>query len=159
MPEVRSRGATRRDTWRSRGNSAGEVSWLDVRLEEESTERTRLELEHAADVPEEMWRQYGPGAVGVGWDLGLMGLDGHLASGEAFDHEEAEAWSLSAEGKAFIRGSSEAWARASIASGTEESAARAAAARTTAFYTGDGGGGEAPVDPAVELGGSSQPVG
>ena len=39
-----------------------------------TTRRPVLELEHTAVVPEERWDQYGPGAVGVGWDQGLLGL-------------------------------------------------------------------------------------
>jgi hypothetical protein len=38
-----------------------------------------------------------------------------------------------------VRGSSDDWCRASIAAGTDETAAKAAAARTTAAYTGTGG--------------------
>ena len=44
---------------------------------------TRLELEHVArdaDVPAEMSEMFGPGATGVGWDGGLLGLGLHLAS-------------------------------------------------------------------------------
>lgn len=118
----------------------GGVTWLDVRLAEESDGGTRLELEHMAPADiggEGMWEQFGPGATGVGWDLALVGLYNHLTSGEAVDPAEAAAWSMSDEGKAFIGGCSEGWGRASIAAGTPQAAAMAAAARTTAFYTGD----------------------
>jgi uncharacterized protein YndB with AHSA1/START domain len=119
-----------------------EVSWLNVTLAAEAA-GTRLELEHIAHVSDERWDQFGPGAVGVGWDLGLMGLASHLASGAAVDRAVAFAWQASAEGKAIMREFSEAWGRASIAAGTDEAAARAAAGRTSAFYTGEpaGGGG------------------
>jgi hypothetical protein len=53
------------------------------------------------------------------------------------DPKKAMAWLASADGKAFIRHSSEAWGLASIAAGTEPSSARAAARRTTAAYTGE----------------------
>jgi hypothetical protein len=98
--------------------------------------RTRLELEHTAHVNDERWVQYGPGAVGVGWDLALMGLTGHVESAKTVDPSEAEAWSASDEGRRFITLSSQAWGEASIAAGTEPGMARAAADRTTAFYTG-----------------------
>ena len=49
----------------------GEVSWIEVRLTEEGPDRTQLVLEHIAHVDDERWTQFGPGAVGVGWDLGL----------------------------------------------------------------------------------------
>ena len=114
----------------------GETSWVTVTLTQDGA-GTRLELEHMAHVKDEFWDQYGPGAVGVGWDLGILGLALYVARGGAFDRAEAEAWSTSDEGKAFARGCSEEWCRASIAAGTEPAAAKAAAARTTAFYTGE----------------------
>ena len=114
----------------------GETSWVTVTLATDGA-GTRLELEHMAHVKDEFWDQYGPGAVGVGWDLGILGLTLYLAHGGAFDRAEAEAWSTSDEGKAFARGCSEEWCRASIAAGTDPAAAKAAAARTSAFYTGE----------------------
>lgn len=117
----------------------GGMGWVIVRLNEEGPESTRLELEHIAprDGPAlEFWDQYGPGAVGVGWDLALIGLDRHLETGAPVDRAEFEAWSISDEGKAFAKASSEDWGRASVAFGTDEAAAHAAADRTTAFYTG-----------------------
>jgi hypothetical protein len=74
----------------------------------------------------------------------LLGLGEHLASGASVDPEEAQKWSTSEEGKQFTRQSSEAWALASVGSGTDAAAAAAAAARTTAAYTG-----ESPPDGAV----------
>lgn len=119
-------------TWEFGGN----VSWVTVSLTQAGEGATRLVLEHVAYVPEEMWAQYGPGATGVGWELGLLGLALHLASKGAFERSEAEAWSASDEGKRFIGQSSAGWGEAAIAAGTEPEAARAAADRTTAFYTG-----------------------
>lgn len=116
----------------------GQVSWVDVRLSEVGDEQTLLVLEHEAHVPPEMWDQFGPGAVGVGWDQAMLGLAAHLAGGAPLDPEAAAAWQLSEEGKRFAAASSDAWAAASIAAGTDEAAAREAAARTTAFYTGEG---------------------
>jgi uncharacterized protein YndB with AHSA1/START domain len=115
----------------------GQASWVTVRLTEEARERTRLELEHIAHVDDKFWDEYGPGAVGVGWDLAIMGLGRHLATGAAVDREAAMAWLTSPNGKGFVRGSSESWCRASIAAGTHAPAAHAAATRTTAFYTGE----------------------
>ena len=116
----------------------GEVTWIAVRLEPESDDKTRLTLEHVAHVDDERWLQFGPGAVGVGWDLALMGLGLHLATGEANDPAKFVAWTASREGVAFVTRSSRGWADASIAAGTDESEARAAEERTTAFYTGTG---------------------
>ncbi|HEU4557945.1 MAG TPA: SRPBCC family protein [Longimicrobium sp.] len=117
-----------------------DVSWVTVRLDEQAGDRTRLELEHVAHVPDDRWDQYGPGAVGVGWDGALMGLANHLDSGESVDPQEAMEWMMSEQGKGFYRRSSDEWCRASIAAGAHEEAARAAAARTAAFYTGEGDG-------------------
>jgi hypothetical protein len=81
--------------------------------------------------------QYGPGATGVGWDLGLHGLKQHLANPEvAIDPAGFEAWTFSAEGKAFVRKCGEAGGEAHIASGANPEEARAQAERTIAFYTG-----------------------
>jgi uncharacterized protein YndB with AHSA1/START domain len=117
----------------------GEVSWIEVRLDPDGDDRTRLTLEHVAHVDDERWLQYGPGAVGVGWDLALMGLGLHLASGAANDPEAFAAWVGSPEGVDFVTRSSGGWADASIAAGTDEAEARAAGERTTAFYTGSAG--------------------
>lgn len=115
----------------------GQVSWVNVRLSEDETGGTRLELEHVAHVPEEFWDQFGPGAVGVGWDQALFGLDQHFATGFRVDPQEAVRWLASEEGRSFVRQSSDAWCAASVAAGRDAAAATAAAARTTAFYTGD----------------------
>lgn len=113
----------------------GDTSWVVVTLTPED-DRTMLELRHAAHPPEEFWGTYGPGAVGVGWELSLLGLDLHLASGEALDPAVVEAWSSSDEGREYLGGSSAGWADAAIADGEDEDAARAAERATTAFYTG-----------------------
>ncbi|MGS2618758.1 SRPBCC family protein [Micromonospora sp. LZ34] len=115
----------------------GEVSWIEVRLTPTDDGRTRFELDHIAHVDQERWDQFGPGAVGVGWDLALLGLATHLANdGSGVTPEQSEAWSTSPEGRAFTTTSSERWGEASIAAGTDPAQARAAAQRTTAFYTG-----------------------
>jgi len=114
----------------------GDVSWVEIRLTEESDERTSLVLEHRAYVDAERWAEFGPGATGVGWDLGLLGLRNHLATGAAVDHQQAMEWSASEEAKQFMTASSDAWRSASIGAGTDAADADAAAARTTAAYTG-----------------------
>ncbi|MEU9509700.1 SRPBCC family protein [Micromonospora sp. NPDC048170] len=115
----------------------GEVSWIEVRLTPVEDGRTRFELDHVAHVGQERWDQYGPGALGVGWDLGLLGLASHLAAdGSGVTPEESEAWMVSEEGRRFVTASSERWGEASVADGTDAGEARAAAERTTAFYTG-----------------------
>ena len=112
----------------------GDVSWIELRLSPQPEGGTRLELEHTAHV-DERWAEFGPGAVGVGWDMGLMGLAVHLSSGQAVDPQESAAWMVSDEGKQFMSLSSERWCDANVAAGTDEVDARAAADRTTAAYT------------------------
>jgi uncharacterized protein YndB with AHSA1/START domain len=117
----------------------GDVSWIELRLSPDPTGGAVFTLEHIAHVDDERWVQFGPGAVGVGWDLGLLGLGLHLASGgEPVDPAQFMQWSASDEGRAFITASSEAWGAASAAAGTDPELARACAARTTGFYTGTG---------------------
>ncbi len=113
----------------------GEVSWLELTLTEVG-DATVLELAHTAHVDPDRWTQFGPGAVGVGWDLSLYGLGEHLRTAASLDPAEVEAWSLSPEGLEFMTRASDEWAVAAIADGDDPTAAVAAAARTTAFYTG-----------------------
>lgn len=115
----------------------GEVSWIEVRLTEAGAGRTRFELEHVAHVDDQRWAEFGPGAVGIGWDLALLGLASHLAAdGSGVDPAAATEWVASDEGRRFMTESSDRWTEASIAAGTSTDAARAAGERVTAFYTG-----------------------
>lgn len=114
----------------------GDVSWIDVSVTADPAGGARFELRHTAHVDDKFWDEYGPGATGVGWELGVLGLFLYLGTGKSMDPKESEAWSASDEGKAFITASSERWRDASIAFGTPEAAATAAGDRTTAFYTG-----------------------
>ena len=115
----------------------GGTSWVTVRLAARG-EATQLTLEHIvrASDADEHWKTYGPGAVGVGWDLSLVGLGLHLESGGSFDPQAGMAWAASDEGKRFMRTSAAAWADAHIAGGEDEAVARGMADRTAAFYTG-----------------------
>jgi uncharacterized protein YndB with AHSA1/START domain len=110
----------------------GQVSRISVMLAPRD-DGTELTLEH--HVPEDdHWRQFGPGAVGVGWDMGLMGLGCHLASGEAVDPAKAMAWFGSPAGREFVTASAQAWGEAHAADGADAEEARAAAERTLAAY-------------------------
>src|SRR6185295_15930565 len=51
----------------------GAASWVQVRLEPDGR-RTRFVLEHIAHrdgIGADHWKKFGPGAVGIGWDLAL----------------------------------------------------------------------------------------
>ena len=110
-----------------------DVSWVEVWISA-AGRGARLTLTHTAHLSDH-WNQYGPGATGVGWELGLLGLAIHCAqpSGPKLDDT---AFAASWDGKAFITGSNGGWERAAVAAGTDPGAARAAARRTAAFYTG-----------------------
>ena len=113
---------------------AGQVSWLTVSLST-ATGGTELVISHEAPVDPTFWEQYGPGATGVGWDLGLLGLGLHLDAGEAVDPGEARAWVVSQDGTAFVRHAATAWADAAVADGDDPERGRAAAGNTVTFYT------------------------
>jgi uncharacterized protein YndB with AHSA1/START domain len=116
----------------------GATSWVNVRLARDG-HRARLALEHIAHrdaIGKEHLEKFGPGAVGIGWDLALHGLALHLAApGGEIDRGAIEAWMGSSEGKAFMRTCGEAWGAAHAASGEDPDEARARAERTIAFYT------------------------
>jgi uncharacterized protein YndB with AHSA1/START domain len=114
----------------------GQTSWVEVRLTPEADGRTRFALDHIAHVDDAMWAQYGPGAVGIGWDGGLLGLTLHLSDPALPDRAAVQAWQVSDEGRAFTALASERWVEASIAAGTDPAEARAAGTRVTDAYTG-----------------------
>jgi len=114
----------------------GGVSWVTVSLREEGA-ATRLELHHIAH-PEAHWEQFGPGAVGVGWELGLMGLARHLEDPSAQKPAEADpSWAGSDDAKLFMRLAAEGWRNAAIASGDDPVWAKESAERTRKFYSGE----------------------
>lgn len=111
----------------------GQVSWVEVRLTKDASGHTQLTLTHTAEV-NDFWTQYGPGAVGVGWELGLLGLAWHIDDPVAKFDETT--FSSLPEAKPYMTGSSEGWGEAAIAGGEPPEQARAAVRATTAFYTG-----------------------
>ena len=121
-----------RATW-VMGEGAGGSSEVEVRLTAAGATSTVFEFEHVAVVPDEFWEGYGPGAVGVGWDGGMLGLVLHLA-GTRDTIGDPEAWQLSDEGREFNRLSSDAWGEAHRAAGADEESVDRGVANTTAFY-------------------------
>jgi uncharacterized protein YndB with AHSA1/START domain len=111
-----------------------ENSKVEVRLSVGEDAQTILDLEHAAIVPPGMWSEYGPGAVGVGWDLTLLGLAMELRS---IFLEDKDAWSLTPEARQFIIGSSNSWGAANQASGASAEDAQKCVENTTKFYAPD----------------------
>ncbi|MYD44100.1 MAG: polyketide cyclase [Gammaproteobacteria bacterium] len=111
-----------------------QISWLEVHLVAEGESNARFKLLHTALITDH-WHQFGPGAFGVGWEGGLLGLATHILRPDEPKADE-QTFHLTPEGKALHIGSSERWCEAAIAAGEEPAQARAAANRTTAFYTG-----------------------
>jgi uncharacterized protein YndB with AHSA1/START domain len=113
----------------------GATSWIDVKLAAEGG-GARMTLEHTAIIGDH-WNQYGPGAVGIGWELAVMGLARHLASGAPADPAAAQAWTGSSNGKEFISHSGELWRAAHVAGGEDPASAKERSDRTIAFYRGE----------------------
>ncbi|MCU6709117.1 SRPBCC family protein [Paenibacillus sp. J5C_2022] len=114
----------------------GGFSWVELRLAAEGEDRSRLTLSHICPI-DDHWKKFGPGAVGVGWDLALVGLAFHLSASDT-DRIDENAFSASNEGKSFMADCSEDWRRAAVAAGENPSWAEEAAKQVTAFYTGSG---------------------
>jgi uncharacterized protein YndB with AHSA1/START domain len=106
-------------------------SIVEVVLERDDHGGTTLALTHTAVVPPEMWDNFGPGAVGVGWDLTFVGLAAHLAGEYLGTPDELE---RNPEVHAALAASSETWGDAYRESGADPDVAERAVAATTAFY-------------------------
>lgn len=109
-----------------------DITEVEVRLREDG-DRTVLELRHEATVDPQMWSQFGPGAVGVGWDLTLLGLTMHLEHPDAAA-PPAEEFEKDPRSRDFIIASSEAWGAANAKYGTPPDEVAAQTAATTNFY-------------------------
>ena len=121
-------------TWEYGGN----VSWIDVSIGSEGPDRARLVLEHIAEVVDDaIWRQFGPGAVGMGWDSMLLGLAIHLNTRESIDPSEGQQWTGTEDGRRFLTLSADEWYAANVAFGVDPAEARAMADRCLKAYLGD----------------------
>jgi uncharacterized protein YndB with AHSA1/START domain len=112
----------------------GKVSWIELRLSPTADGATLFELDHIAHVDDEFWTEFGPGAAGIGWDIGLLSLEVHLRTAST-EPVETSGWTASEEGTRFMTLSSQRWYEASIAAGTDPADADAARDRVTAAYT------------------------
>jgi uncharacterized protein YndB with AHSA1/START domain len=93
---------------------------------------TDLRLRHV--VPDDdHWAEYGPGAVGVGWDLAVLGL----ASFVARQHVTGADLMADPSAPVFMRRSAAEWGAAHEAAGAAPETAREAATRTSAAYVPD----------------------
>jgi uncharacterized protein YndB with AHSA1/START domain len=115
------------------GEGSDDFSEVEVNLSPVEGGGTRFELEHRAVVDPDFWNQFGPGAVGVGWDLGLLGLAAELA-GETIDKDAIEG---SPESLVFMRRSAALWGEAHAATGADPAKASTMAQTTAGFYAPD----------------------
>jgi uncharacterized protein YndB with AHSA1/START domain len=115
----------------------GGLSWVHIALAATKAGGTHLTLEHVQPRVGEHWDKFGPGAVGLGWELGLLGLDMHLRSAASRDSFDENVWGASDEGKEFVRQSGECWIAADIAGGETAADATRRGKATIAFYRGE----------------------
>ncbi|WP_029114053.1 SRPBCC family protein [Mycobacterium sp. URHB0044] len=120
-------------TWEYGGN----VSWIEVSIGADGPDRARLTVEHIAHVDDEMAQQFGPGAVGIGWDSMVLGLAIHLSTGESIDPSVGQQWTTTEDGRRFLTLSSEAWYAANVSAGEDPATARASADRCLKAYLGE----------------------
>lgn len=113
----------------------GDVSWVDVCVADAGSGQARLTVTHTF-AHSGHWETFGPGATGVGFEMGLLGLHLHLTD-PAQPRPDPLEFAMSPDGKALLTGSGWAWGEAAIAAGADPEPARASAARTIAFYTGE----------------------
>ena len=107
------------------------MSWVTVRLapDGDGDAARRSSTSCTPRIVDEHWTQFGPGAVGVGWDLGSSASRRHIATGDGRSTTRRPRLVGVDEGKAFMRASGEAWARR----------ARRAAAKPATRRARDGG--------------------
>ncbi len=115
-------------TW---GMGEGPASQVRLLLTEIDADTTELELTHTGFADPEFWARYGPGSVGAGWDLILLGLERDLAGADLSDRD---AWTRTQEYAEFVRASTRAWAAAHEAAGASTADARSAAEETLRFF-------------------------
>ena len=127
-----------RVTWVFGEPAEGGFSEVEVRLapadDADGAKAIVLELEHIAVIEPDRWTEYGPGAVGVGWDLALLGLGLHLRGGAI---DDPAAWELSPEAREFMTMSSNSWGAAAVAGGESPDVVATMVANTTQFYAPD----------------------
>jgi uncharacterized protein YndB with AHSA1/START domain len=118
-------------TW----NYGDDTTEVTVRLSTSDDGATRFELTHTGVGNAKNWAEFGPGAVGVGWDSALLGLAWHLKAG-ASRPPDPMAWMGSPEGKGFMTASSNLWGEAMLDTGADEAMVAEMVANTTKAYAG-----------------------
>ena len=112
---------------------------MEVRLSAARSACVRLTLTHTAHLSEH-WGEYGPGAVGVGWELGLLGLAMYLTHTRPCRSPTKPPLQLHGAARRSSQVAASGGGQAAVAAGVDPDATRAALRRTTAFYTGESAG-------------------
>jgi uncharacterized protein YndB with AHSA1/START domain len=120
-------------TWEYGGN----VSWIGVSINSDGPDRAQLVVEHIIDGDDENWREFGPGAVGMGWDSMLLGLAIHLGIGESIYPSFGQQWTGTEDGRRFLTLSGEGWHTANVAGGEDPATARVLTDRCIKAYLGE----------------------
>jgi uncharacterized protein YndB with AHSA1/START domain len=107
----------------------GDVPPSEVEVRLTVGDRTLFELEHFGLDPA-MWERFGPGAVGIGWDLTVLGLAAHL-SGEPIPKQ----WQRTPAALECMTRSGGAWGEAYQKSGATADETEATTRNAIAFYT------------------------
>ena len=81
-----------------------------------------------------MWAEYGPGAVGVGWEQGLLGLALHLRGGSV---RRSERMAAVGRGARLLAPEQRGWGEANRAAGADPETVARGVANTTVFYAPD----------------------
>lgn len=110
------------------------VSWVKVELREVTKSQTALLLEHLSLAEGEHWESYGPGALGIGWECGLLGLASYIRTKQPVDQDKFFA---SSEYRELVLYSSKSWGEAAIGAGYDQDKSIAAAKKTEKFYLGE----------------------
>ena len=116
-------------TW----ESGPDMSWLELMFLPQSS-GTSLIFKHFAYIKLEEWSRFGPGALGIFWDLAFMRLASHLTRGPENNRLDMRPWAVSIEGYKFMLMSSQAWCAANISAGANPLEAQRAADRAMTAY-------------------------
>ena len=85
----------------------GDVSWVEVALAQDGR-NVRLALTHTSHLSPH-WDEYGPGAVGVGWEMGFLGLALHLAAPDAPGIHNHSSWQATGSSSETLTPSNNGW--------------------------------------------------
>lgn len=116
---------------------AENVDDLQLALDPQDDGMSEFRLVHRGNVPAEIFAEYGPGAMAIGWDIAVLGLAAYTHGWDGLRLEiptPGPIWLASPEGAAWVRAWSIRWAAASVAAGTDDEEARRAEIATTRAY-------------------------